>query len=352
LQGISRDIRGFGQNVADASGQVGRIGDDYWRNLADRGAYTQATLERDYPDMYQRAQDIGVQDIEAERVAGTRGIDYSDLYRNQYLQDVVDTSLADFDTAQDRAAAARRDRNAARGAFGSRGAMYDVLADSEAARQRGGLSAGLRYQAADRAFGLGQQDAGRGMQANLTNAANRLRANQLSRAAQQDAQRFNALQQTGRTQADVANAYQGRQAQANALRDWQANQLAAAGLQGQGAGVLAQGAGVLGQGANVLGQGAGVLGQGAGVFGQGAGMFGEQARLAALGQGLTNEQRQMLFQMGRSQFENPFRLLGLGQPLFGETGLEQEAIDETERGTTTRKGKGTSFSGSAGLKLG
>ena len=126
------------------------------------------------------------------------------------------------------------------------------------------------------------------------------------------------------------------------IRGGKLKQIRYAGLQGQGAGVLAQGAGV-------LGQGAGVLGQGAGVIGQGAGIYGDQARLEALGQGLTNEQRQMLFQMGGPQFENPYRLLGLGQPLFGETGLEQQAADETEDSSILRKGKATSFSGSAGF---
>lgn len=205
------------QAGAGAAG-VGRLNETYLPHLMNQNANTIATLERDHPDLYQKAPDVTAANIDA-----TRGIDYSDPYVNKYLNDVVDTSLNDYDVGVDRQQNAARARQAGAGAFGTRSHIYNAIADAEAARGRGSLAAGLRYQAQDRAFGLGQQDAGRQFDANRQNVANQMAA-----------QQFNAQRNDQRTMFDVNEAMRRDQFRAGVADQMAGNILSGANLNLQG----------------------------------------------------------------------------------------------------------------------
>lgn len=295
LMGMSSDIQNNNWN--------------YWQNLADRGAYTMGTVEQKWPELYQRSQDVSVDPITAQTIDATQGHNYSDPYLNKYLDDHVGASLQDFDVGTDRLNNARRARQSAMGAWGDRTGMYNAIEDSEAARNRGALSAGLRFGAQDRAFGFGQQDAGRQYDANKTNVSNDLMAQMQTAQNSLAGQQFNANLNQQRNMFDVNAAYQGQGMQMDALQNMQNNILNAAGIQ-QGA----------------------------------AGLENEAARLKLLGQGMDNETASLLFGFGNTQFSNPFNLLGLGTSTFGEYGNESGTY--ASQGTSNTKGKGSSFGAS------
>lgn len=130
--------------------------------------------------------------VEAQTVAAQQGSKFINDYLNPYLSQVVDTSLADFDVGQSRAAAARALGNAASGAFGDLGAQGDAVFQAEALRGRGALAAGLRSQGFNTAATFGSQDANRFLQADTANQAAALQA-ALNNAARIDAaNQFNA----------------------------------------------------------------------------------------------------------------------------------------------------------------
>jgi len=235
---------------------------------------TIAQLERKYPDLYQKAPDVVANNINA-----TRGVDYSDPYVNKYLTDVVDTSLADYDVGVDRQQNLERARQAAGGAFGKRGQVYNAIMDAEAARGRGSLGANLRYGAQDRAFGLGQQDAGRAYDANKSNVANQMAAAQ-----------YNAQRNDARTMFDVDEAMRRDQFRAGLTNS------------------MSQNAQAMSQNANDQSQN--ILGM-------------ANLELAGSDRG----------------FDRLFNLLGLGTSTFGEEGYESGTYDSTN----TTKGKGSGF---------
>jgi len=302
---LAGNMQGFGGDLAG-------LNRTYLPHLINQSANTIAGLERDYPDLYQKASDVAAQQIAAQQISATMGHEHADPYLNKYLGDVVDTSLADYDVGVDRQQNMSRARQAAAGAFGSRSNVYNAIADAEAARGRGSLAAGLRYGAQDRAFGLGQQDAGRVLTADQTNAANDLRAQQFNAANDLGAQQFNAQRNDARTMFDVNEAMRRDQFRANI-----ANQMAG----------------------NILGQAG--LNQGA------ASMYGDAAGLGIAGSQLGTANANLLFNMGGAQFDNPFNLLGLGTSTFGEEGTEAGVYDST----TSTRGKGTRFKGGSSASI-
>lgn len=130
--------------------------------------------------------------VEAQQVAAQQGSKFINDYLNPYLSQVVDTSLADFDVGQSRAAASRALGNAASGAFGDLGAQGDAVFQADALRNRAALAAGLRSQGFNTAATFGSQDASRFLQADTANQAAALQA-ALNNAARIDAaNQFNA----------------------------------------------------------------------------------------------------------------------------------------------------------------
>jgi hypothetical protein len=148
------------------------------------------------------------------RARASRGIQFSEPYENRYTDQVVDTTLANFDEFAGRQRAAEAAQAAGNNAFGgSRFGVQRAITEEQIARERASQESGLRFGAQDRAFSLGMQDAGMATQASAANAAaanqraqaqagmdfNRLLANM---GASNDMSRFNA------GQADTAQARQ------------------------------------------------------------------------------------------------------------------------------------------------
>jgi hypothetical protein len=300
--------RGIGaQGVA--SDELDRLNRDYYRGYMDRGSYTMGSLEDNYPDLYEREQDISTGRIDPylQRVA-TRGISPDSISRFQdpYMQDVVDASLADFDVGVDRASNMRRARQAGAGAFGGRQGLYDAALDAESARGRGALSSGLRSQAYGQALQTALQDAGLAQRADLADQATFLAGGRDQLGRELTADQATARNIMARKQFDVGAAYQGDAQRLGALDRRRASELQRAGLGGTAANL---------------------------------GMAGAQQ---LFNQGLLGSQT--LYDMGGAQFTQPFQMLNLGTGLFGDRGFTTE--DEQAQGSTK------TTKGSAGFKFG
>jgi len=101
--------------------------------------------------------------------ASSGSIGSTDKFMNPYLQNVVNSSLADYDVSGQRSLEGLALRTAG-GNTGSNAAVADALTRGELARGRGSLESSLLMQGQDRAFGLADQQANRDQQANLLNA--------------------------------------------------------------------------------------------------------------------------------------------------------------------------------------
>lgn len=118
-------------------------------------------------------------------------------FLDPYLQQVVDTTAADFDTSAGRTRAQQDLDLAGSGAFGGSGAaLTKSMTEGELARGRASTLAGLRSQGFSQALGAAQNEAARKQAANDANAS--LYAGQLDRALN-----------SGRSLADIAGAYGG-----------------------------------------------------------------------------------------------------------------------------------------------
>ena len=285
-----------------ADDELDRLNRDYYRGYMDRGSYTMGSLEDNYPDLYEREQDIttGRIDPYLQRVA-TRGItpDSISRFQDPYMQDVVDASLADFDVGVDRASNMRRARQAGAGAFGGRQGLYDAALDAESARGRGALSSGLRSQAYGQALRTALQDAGLAQRADLADQATFLAGGRDQLGRELTADQATARNIMARKQFDVGAAYQGDTQRLGALDRRRASELQRANL----------------------------------------GLTGAQQ---LFNQGLLGSQT--LYDMGGAQFTQPFQMLNLGTGLFGDRGFTTE--DEQAQGSTK------TTKGSAGFKFG
>jgi len=126
------------------------------------------------------------------------GYAMAEPYRAAYGTDVLDTSLADYDTGVARAGNSFRAANIGGGgqAMGSQPVAAGVLA-GEAARGRGSLAAGIRSDILDKSFGFGAQDASRKQSGDMFNAdmSQQDRMANLQASIQGDAQKLNAYNQ-------------------------------------------------------------------------------------------------------------------------------------------------------------
>jgi hypothetical protein len=105
-------------------------------------------------------------------------------YENPFIDDVVNTTLADFDASAGATRAAQDLDIARSGAFGGSGsALTKSLTEGELARGRASTDANLRFTAKDKAFGYSGQDADRRQSASMSNAANELAARNQKLAA-------------------------------------------------------------------------------------------------------------------------------------------------------------------------
>jgi hypothetical protein len=329
--------------------QLRRLGDRYLQGYMDRPSYTMATLERDYPDMYRRPEDVTTGDIDPymERVTSgdidpylervqTRGIDQRDISRFQdpFQQQVVRGALSEFDEGVDRAANMRRARQAGAGAFGSRTDLANQQVDADIARQRGNLASNLLSQGYGQALdtavkeaGIGQQadirdqltmlaggrdQLGRDLSAEQLNQAMLLRGGENQLARELRASQDRARNEMARTQFDVDSAYRGDQQRLGAIDRRQGLETDIAGLAQQRANM------------------SGLLG--------GMGTDYDRLRGGMLGD---------IFGMGTAQFTQPFSMLDFSRAFFGNKGFED--IDTAERRDLERRTSETEGKSSFGF---
>lgn len=179
---------------------------DYLQNQQDRDSHT---LGAHYGDL---------DPVTAQQVSARQGSEFMDGYKNEYLGDVLDSSLADYDYGVGGAANAFRLGDLGSGGGGSRSTVAAAEMAGQAARGRGALSSGIRSNAFNTAAGLGMQDANRFLSADMDNARRSDMASQ-----------YNTSMTNNRQMFDIGQAVIGDQ-----MRDQ--NALNIAGLDNQGFG--------------------------------------------------------------------------------------------------------------------
>lgn len=188
------------------------LGYSYYRGFADRAPYTMAQMggipsispvSIDPLREFNAAEVDNVQDVKAGRFTD------ADLnaYMNPYIDEVVDTSLANLSNAYGRTLSAANLRQATSGAFGgARHGIREAQVADDHLRNVASTTSGLRNQAFNTAAGLIQNDQNRALQA--------AQANQT--AAQQRALQEAQLQQeANRYATDAANQRALEQARLN-----------------------------------------------------------------------------------------------------------------------------------------
>jgi|GEM_PF-3964581 len=185
VNNFQEGLGALGQNMSAYGQDISHINNTYLTDAANKNANTLAGMDANYGGAYAAPEDLIANPIEAQQISAQTGANFMDTYKNPYLDDVLGTSLADFDTGVDRGANAFRAGSVGGGQGGNsrQGVAAGVLA-GEAARGRGSLSAGIRSNAFDTAAGYGMMDANRDLTANQSNQASSLNA---SLANQRDA---------------------------------------------------------------------------------------------------------------------------------------------------------------------
>ncbi|MDX2224599.1 MAG: hypothetical protein SFV21_17740 [Rhodospirillaceae bacterium] len=151
-------LRGIGDQYADLARRTRQPGPNV-REIAEHGPY-----------LLDPMTDVGAAQVGAVGdISAQRGAEFLESYRNPWEQQVVDTSLADYDVGADRSRNDLRARRDSGAAFGDRAALADAVFAADAARGRGGLAANLRSQGFNTAANLGMQDAGRAFEAARSN---------------------------------------------------------------------------------------------------------------------------------------------------------------------------------------
>ena len=160
-------------------------------------------------------QIAGVDPVTAERVNASTGADYMGRYFDPYIEDVVDSSIADYDFDAGKAKADLVAGNAS--AFGNkRYGLAEGEFASNVVRGRNDLRSGLRSDAWKMAAGLGMQDSDRrltgdianqdaALRAGTSNADNLLRGRTFNAGALNDASIANANNQTSVSTTNATN---------------------------------------------------------------------------------------------------------------------------------------------------
>lgn len=113
----------------------------------------------------------GVAGSSAPQTSGVSASGYMGNYQNPWLKNVVNSTLADYDTNAGKTRAQQSLDLAGSGAFGGSGAALTQSAtEGELARGRASAESGLLSQGFNTALGAAQQDAGRQQGANDINA--------------------------------------------------------------------------------------------------------------------------------------------------------------------------------------
>lgn len=282
-----------GQMTGDEVGAgLQHIRESYLPHYANSDSYTMAQMEKKWGDMYAPPTPV-----EAQQIQARQGSEFMDAYKNPYLDQILDSSLADYDAGVDRSANSFRAGSISGGQGGnSRQSVAAGVLAGDAARGRGALSSGIRDRAFSTALGAGMQDANRYYSADATNASNDLAA-----------QTYNSNLDFQRKAHDADSAYRGDAMRMDAVKTMQDNLLT-------------------------------------------EGMFGNDTAslLYGMGQGQFGNLQQQFMNDQLVNFQNPFNLLTLGTSLFGEDGSEIGTYDEKGSG----KYSGSGFSASGGYSKG
>lgn len=211
----------FNQNYLNSGGAAGRVapvnsdltnirtnlnrfttGTPNLLGAAPTSTAAQATAAQAQAAQGQAYDSAGVDPITAQMIAARQGLEFMKGYEDKNLQDVVATSLADYDLGAAEGRNALRASNA--GAFGNkRTGVAEGQFASDAAIGRGQLSAGLRSNAFNTAAGFGMQDANRFLTADQSNQSARLAADSANADNMLRNNQFNA---GNRTNVSLTNA--------------------------------------------------------------------------------------------------------------------------------------------------
>lgn len=221
LNGLQQGAVDYTQNYLNNGGAAGRVapvnGDltNIRNNLnqyaagrpnllgaAPTSAAAQATAAQATAAQGEAFDSANVDPITAQMIAARQGSEFMNAYKDPYLNDVVATSLADYDLG------AAEGRNALRassaGAFGNkRTGVAEGQFASDAAIGRGQLSSTLRSNAFNTAAGFGMQDANRFLTADQSNQSARLAADSANADNMLRNNQFNA---GNRTNVSLTNA--------------------------------------------------------------------------------------------------------------------------------------------------
>ncbi|MBY0512047.1 MAG: hypothetical protein K2P94_18065 [Rhodospirillaceae bacterium] len=205
-------------------------------NYTQAGYYGLGDLSRLFPNSEWDAPTP----VSAPTVSAQTGASFMEPYRKGYTDDVVDSTLSNFDRNADRQLSGYRLRQSQAGAFGDRGLLGESQFLSDSDMNRAQTEAALRDQGFTRGASFGFQDAANNLSAQNTNAANALAA-----------QTFNNNLTNTRQQFDVNTGFRGDENRMQAFRDLQNNVLAQNGIQAGGVNNLLS---YLNLGTNTFGQ--------------------------------------------------------------------------------------------------
>jgi hypothetical protein len=193
-------------------------------NLGQAQSYNAARINA--PTMAQQAMIDPTTSAVASNAEAQSLLDGFERYQSPYTNDVVNSSLNDFDVNAERTRAAQAAQGARDRAFGgSRFGIREAATEGELSRARAALGSGLRDQGFRTAAGLSQSDAANRQQANLFNAQNQTGVSQFNAGAANN----RALAQAGfGQQANLFNAgAQNDVAMSQAQLDSRANEFGA-----------------------------------------------------------------------------------------------------------------------------
>jgi hypothetical protein len=212
--------------VTSAMGTMGQLSQRQAPQFAAYQTLTgdQAAAQSMQAAQMQAAQMQAAQVGDVANIAARQGADYMNSYMNPYLQQVVDTSLADYDVGVDRQSAQNRARRDAGSAFGDRAAIADAVFSADSNRGRGSLSANLRSDAFNTAANFGMQDSSRFLEADRSNQQVALQRAMENARLQQAAAEANARMQQEAYQANAgftqdASSSNARMAQETAFKN-------------------------------------------------------------------------------------------------------------------------------------
>jgi len=173
-QGGARSAMGYNPTQATAFGGAPVADVAAWQATAYGGqpsaAFTAYNMDAAQVGPMAQANAANINRGGIRDVSGGTGAGFMDAYRNPYEGQVVQQALSDIQRQGDQAGNAARAQAAASGNFGgSRGALLEAETQRNTMDAMARTAGDLRSQGFNTAAALGQQDAGRSLQAGMAN---------------------------------------------------------------------------------------------------------------------------------------------------------------------------------------